>query len=963
MEQPKNFMRKNKNAILWAAVMLTGAFLSGNLPAQAPVVPNALWQPYYITPRATAQHLDLSGAWTLSHRDTCALNAAELKDQKDPFITTVPNSVHWSYYKAGKLPHPYAHINSSQYRWIEEKAWYYEKEVFLPAAAAGENILLCFDGIDYFSRIWLNDSLLGSHEGMFGGPVIDISKLARRGAANTITVEVLAGNWGNRATAIENLPRNQSGEFDYSKRKGFNPRASGRITKPWILTGGSGTEAFFSLGMWQGARIEIVPEIQLERPYLTTTSVSATAARLHLSLEVLAHTNSLKKALHPWRNAQIHHPDAKGVPYIPVAKKHSVLVQLNDGRKTVFEKEFPLNIMEGKNWLEQDLIIPRPKLWNPNGMGEAHLYNVTIALKEEGEITDRLAFDYGIRTIERVRSAGPRTADRWENWQFVINGKKLFVKGMNWTPVDVLLDLPEERYRWALEAARNMGVQLIRVWGGGLLETEHFYSICNELGIMVWQDFPIGNQDTPDYPQDIWEAQVVQSIFRLRNHPSLAVWCGGNEFNPYSFGNAASIGIIERNLDIFDPSRLFVRTTPDDGSMHAYPDMDPTWYNRSYQFEPWVSETGMHSMPEANLFYELVDAREFKGLGKMWEKDFYKDHREFIHHFTEYGAARVPRMLSRASHIDDLSDPTIETVTEASQVGAGEWYQIVSEKMQGNYPVTTGLMPWVFKRHWPVIAIQMMDWFGQAAAPYYFMKRTYAPTHAALDLERLLWAPGEEINWVGKISHAPGSPKSGSLAVTVYDDQFNQLAPARRKNLSLAAGPSVTEVALGSFRIPSDYRDRFVLVVAEFRGTAGELISRSVYHLRSLSMMEDPGFYEKYTKEPIPWTALEKGPWLKPAVGRTPTRLTAALVGNKEISADRSQLKVRIRNTGKVPSFMTKIAIRNTKRAFFASDNYFWLAPGETKEITVEVLWREPATKADARLVVESWNAPDEAVE
>ena len=86
-------------------------------------------------------------------------------------------------------------------------------------------------------------------------------------------------------------------------------------------------------------------------------------------------------------------------------------------------------------------------------------------------------------------------------------------------------------------------------------------------------------------------------------------------------------------------------------------------------------------------------------------------------------------MLSRASHIDDMKDPTIESVTEATQIGAGEFYQILAEKIQGNYPVTTGLMPWVFKRHWPVIAIQMMDWFGHAGAPYYFLKRTYEPTH------------------------------------------------------------------------------------------------------------------------------------------------------------------------------------------------------------------------------------------
>lgn len=115
--------------------------------------------------------------------------------------------------------------------------------------------------------------------------------------------------------------------------------------------------------------------------------------------------------------------------------------------------------------------------------------------------------------------------DRWNDWQFVVNGEKIFVKGMNWMPLDALSDLPYERYEWTLRAARDMGVQLIRIWGSGYLETEKFYDICDNYGIMVWQDFTIANSETPDWPQDVWEAQVCQNIFRLRNRPSLAVWC------------------------------------------------------------------------------------------------------------------------------------------------------------------------------------------------------------------------------------------------------------------------------------------------------------------------------------------------------------------------------------------------------------------------------------------------------
>lgn len=913
-----------------------------------------LWQPWYISPRTGAQHIDLNGTWELSYRDTTIAELKELANRKEPFQTTIPNSVHWSLYKAGKLPHPYYNKNSELYRWTDEKAWYYSRSFEVPASAKDNYIFLCFDGLDYFSKVWVNDSLVGVHEGMFGGPNVEIGRLVKFGATNKIIVELRAGDWRNKASDYDKLPRNASGERDYSQRTGYNPRVSGRIIKPWVISGGSGGEAFFSLGMWQGVRIEIVPKEHIERPYLVTKNIIGGNAQLHLSTEVFVNANSLQEQLHPWNNVQIRHPNEKGVSFIPVKDKLSVLVEFFSANKKKYSKEFLVKAFEGRNWLEEDITLPNPELWNPNGLGEPNLYQVKLSLKRNGQVIDKNEFTYGIRAIERVPGAGPRTGDRFENWQFIVNGKKIFVKGMNFTPHDILLETSEERYRWTLSAAKKMGVQLIRVWGGGLLETNTFYKLCNELGIMVWQDFPIGNQDTPEYPQDIWEAQVVQNICRLRNHPSLVVWCGGNEFNPYSYGNAASIGILERSLQTFDRTRLFVRTTPDQGSIHAYPDMDPTWYNRSYGKEAWISETGMHSMPEAGMFYETVNNKEFTGLGKMWDTAFATSHPDFIHHFTEYGPVRVPRMLSRASHIDDMNDPTIESITEATQIGAGEFYQILSEKVQGNYPITTGLMPWVFKRHWPVIAIQMMDWFGQTAAPYYFLKRTYEATHIAIDLPRLLWAPGEKIELNIKVTNSIINPGSGYKAsVTVFDDTFKQLYK-NEKQIIIGSGTSVNTVSAGSFTIPPGYKDRFIFLLAELHDANGKLISRSYYYPRCLVKMEDKSFHDQYVNEPIPWITLDKGPWLKPAVGKTSTSLSFEVMTNKRVSEEESEIKLKIKNTGEIPAFMTKVDVSGVKRAFYASDNYLWLQPGETKEIIMNILWREK--KDNAVLTVDAWN-------
>ena len=906
-----------------------------------------LWQPYRVTERSGGQHIELSGAgWSLGHADKPIKSLSELSGLKDVFQTTIPNSVHWSYFKAGKLPHPYYHKNSEKYTWLDEKAWYYRRSFKMPEKAAGNYVFLCFEGVDYFSKVWVNDSLVGVHEGMFGGPTIEISRFLK--ADNQIVVEVKAGNWENKASKPGELP----------VKKGYESRNTGKIIKPWVISGGTGGEAFFSVGMWQGVRLEMVPKVHLERPFLTTVKSSEKQADLHLSLELLANETSTNLILHPWKNTQLDHPDNFGQKFESVNGNYAVQLELLSAGKSVLKQNWKVDLTQGRNWLEKDIILPNPKLWNPTGLGKADSYEVKITLLQDNKTLDEINFKHGIRTIAFLPTAGPRTRDRWDNWQFVINGKKVFVKGMNFTPQDILLDLPYERYRWTLEAAKKMGVQLIRIWGGGLLETKHFYDICDELGIMVWQDFPLGNQDSPDFPQDVWEAQVVQNIVRLRNHPSLAIWCGGNEFNAYSFGNAMSIGILERNLKIFDPTRPFKRTTPDHGAIHVYPDMDPIWYNRSYAKAPWISETGMHSIPDASVFYETVDNKEFKGLGKMWDKGFAKDHPEFIHHFTEYGPGRVPRMLSRASHIVDVTDPTMDEISEASQVGAGEFYQVFSEKVQGNYPVTTGLMPWVFKRHWPVIAIQLMDWFGQANATYYFLKRTYEPTHVAVDIPRLLWKSGEQIDLPVKITHAlPNAINGAKLSVTVLDDAFKVLWK-NEKTASITSGTSVTSITTGKFDIPATYNDRFLLVLAELKDPSGKLISRSSYFPRVLSKMQDAAFYKEYTTTPIPWITLEKGPWLKPTMAAAPqTSLTLAVVDQQKTDTIRSKIKVKVTNTGKFPAFMTKIDITGVKRAIVADDNYFWLAAGESREMTMDVLWRESNTSSKPELTLNAWNS------
>lgn len=914
----------------------------------------SLAQPYYITPRTGNQHVDVMNDWELGYTDAALKTVTDLKTITNWIKVAEPTTVQIALTKAGKLPHPYYNLNAKEHAWVDKKVWYYRKQVQLnQSAVQGKYVFLCFDGLDYFAKIWLNGQLLGTHEGMFGGPAVEVSKLVKTGGANELVVEVRSANYGNWD------------KFDYRK--------PGRIIKSIDQAGGEGSKPFFALGMWRKVRFELVPPIHIERPFITTKTVSPTKAVLSFETEVFVRKHSLNYQLHPWTN-QILTRGALASQVVKAPETLQLAVTFSFEGKVALTKRIPLPLIEGRNWVSQEFTLDNrnggpPKLWMPVGLGQPNRYQVSVALVQDNAVLDKIRFEQGIRTIETVQSRGIRTDERWDKLQFVVNNQPLFVKGVNWMPADALLDLPPHKYRWLLGMAKDAGIQMIRAWGGGLIETDEFYDVCDSLGLMVWQDFPVWHQDTPDRPQEVWEAQVLQSIFRLRNRASLALYCGGNGFNPYSSGSVTTIGIVERNLKRFDPTRPFIPTTSDAGNVHTYPDLDPARFAHIYRHMPFLAEAGIHSVQDANSLKEIISTDEFSDLGTIYDKDFATTHPQIISHFAEYYPYRVPRMVSRASHITPVKSPTLESLSEASQIGAGEFYQVLSDGFQANYPTTTGMMPWVFNRPWPVFSgIMLVDGFNHPTASYYFLKRTYEPVHIALELPYLLWSPTEKMAIKTALIHNGTSiPKSAKVSVTIYADDYQPVWRQETALGSVGRGTGVRHDSLGTFTLPEQFRNRFFFVVAELTGSTGTVISRSVYWPRCLSVVEEPATRKLLRQEPATydqigesWIALPNGPWLKPTAAKVATTLIMEVLSNRATNANQSRLVVRVKNTGKVPSFMTQLDITGAKRAFYATDNFTWLAPGESKEIAIEILWR--GSKEVAALTLSAWNATGSSI-
>lgn len=906
-------------------------------------------QPHYIEKREGACHLSLVGQWQFGYTDDTAddINSVEYS-----YAANVPDSLFWNLYEAGVMPHPYEGLNSRRFHWVDEKVWYYRKKFRVDEALKGRSALLCFDGIAYYSRIWLNNILLGEHEGMFAGPYVSVAPLLNYGEDNELVVEVKACNYGKKET------------YD-----GWNEKGENREIVPWNTVHDRRTSNgdWIIMGLWRSVRLEFPGMIHLGRPYLVTERLEDGRALLRLETEIIE--PDLDELHAPYAIYEDHFQ--YNFAYTPGLREAyldvpcSVLVRLVEKKsgKCSFEEEYPVRLLDyagsirakeypESQYFEKEFYLEHPRLWWPHDMGEPFLYTVELVLKVDGEISDRLSFDFGVRTIELERTAGGKARSGWEKYQFVINKQKVFLKGVNWMPQDALYREEEREYEWSLKMVKNAGIHLVRIWsGGGTPESDAFYRTCDEMGIMVWQDHFIANTcHTEGWPQDILEDQESANLYRLRNHPSLAVHCGGNEFNSYSAGNAASLHVIRRTVEMLDPQRKFYDTTPLKGSAHIYNDMEPSWYRHLYKDLPFVAETGIHSLPNYKAMKRFLNEKECtEQIPDLTSEEFQQEFPEFLNHFTEYVPERVPRMLARASQITDLEHTNLAGIIEATQLASCEYYEILVQALRENYPVTSGVMPWVFRRTWPTAGIQLVDGTGEPVAPYYYLKNAYRNVEAHLALEQVSFAPGETVKIPVRLCNEYHLPLDEySVKVRAWSPQMSLLW---EKTIN---GPDTdgTEFIL---EIAHSWEDKFFFLTIDLF-EEGKLMARQAYWPKCLSVLKDPQTLKTYRTRVQENFRLKNGPWLKDQVKSCENTELQVEILKVERKRQRAEAKILVQNTGKAPAFPVSLQVTDPGTRALAQDNWFWLDAGETRTLRLEIDSPEEIPGI-LHLCVSAWNS------
>lgn len=909
--------------------------------------------PFYIEKRTGNNHISLDGIWDFNHIPT---PAEEISQITYPHKATIPAATYWNINEAGVLPNPYEGTNSKLYRNLDTDVWYYRKKFTVERTInpETENAYLVFDGIGYYSKIWLNGEYLGNHEGMFGGPVCDVAEILKCGE-NELTVELKAYNYG--------LPE----EKRFYGINGNHLIDSTAII-PWNVAKDASTSNgdFNTFGIWRSVRIEIMPKKHLARPYLYTKSVNGNNAvmgfELNIATEKIRELSVLMSAGEKY-DYTFAYPN--GLSGITSGEKVNIKIKIFDEAATVYEnaEDFELYDYQKSGFtLEgQDLQIYRKNIelkniqpWYPNGLGEAKLYNVAIELRFNGELLDSLDFKTGIRIIEQHESAGRKYRQRWDNYHFSVNGKKIFLKGMNWMPIDFLYKANRDDYRWTLEQVQNEGVQLLRVWsGGGMPEDDCFYEICDELGIMVWQDSFLANHNSPLWNGETLENQVCWYLYRIRNHPSLAVHCGGNEHRAYHTECNAAMYIVQRNVEDLDFSRKFYRVSPDRGSMHSYRDWEPVWYRKQFGDLPFMAECGIHCFPNAKSLRQQIKASEYSApLNNIMSESFRSEFPELLNHFTEYQPDRIPRMLSRASHVANIKGINLENLCEATQLAAYEFYQIMCQSFREAYPHCVGLMPWVFKRSWTTVAIQMVDGLGETVAPYYAVKNSYAPILCFAALRELDYAPEETVNLPVKVINESCEEISATVTLDILAPDFKKVHSQSAKCV-IGADTYITQAFCADFAIPKEWKDKDFFAVTKLTSN-NKVISQCFYPLKCLSVMSDKKFRDEWREKPHENMFLENGPFIKEQIASAEKSQLCAEVIKTVKHENRVTVQVRIKCQN-MPAYPVKLEIGQDKTVSYLSDNWFFMDAGEEKTVTVET--RNLGNSEKLTLCITAWNS------
>ena len=690
-----------------------------------------------------ATSVPLNGKWRLDYFPQPDDGAVRALPVEVPFRTveaTVPGNCELDLVNAGVLPSPEIGLNVLKLRPYEGYQWLYTKTFAKPPFAAGQRVMLVFEGIDTLADVFLNGQKIGETANMLIPYAFNVTKLLKDGE-NTVQVLI-------RSVMCE-AQHQTLGELGWSMGDALAD------AEPFRKAGHMGgwdifPRAFVS-GLWRDVSIEVQDPVRIDQTAWIVKSLQVAGKRANLQV-----TCRVQAPFRCIGNAQIRYA-------------------ISCGGKTLSERTCRLDTYHN---IVSDWDVRGFEPWWPKGMGKPALYDAAIEIvDDDGALLARHSEKIGFRTIELVRDDvyGP---DRPGQFLFRVNGEPCYIRGSNWVPLDAFHGRDGRFMQSTLEMFDDLNCNMVRVWGGGVYEPDAFFDFCDAHGIMVWQDFMTGCSVFPqgDAYAKATEEEVRTIVLKYRNRASLALWSGNNE-NDCAFRwklgrrlgrdpnkDRNSRMTIPNVLYEFDVTRPYLPSSPyespDVVAGKAKPSEMHLWGARAYYKTPFytnspcwfASEMGYHGMPNRALIERIMTkgcVYPWKGTPARFEKDHLKlEWNDEWQLKASNPLLRRDNSLSRRNNLMTNQirimfggvDTDLDTFIAQSQFVQAEAMKTFCELFRSRkFTRFNGLIWWNVRDGWPQLSDAVVDYYGGKKRAYYALRDAQRDVLALLLDDHSAW--------------------------------------------------------------------------------------------------------------------------------------------------------------------------------------------------------------------------------
>jgi len=625
--------------------------------------------------------------------------------------TTVPGDAYLALEQAGVVPPLMKGTNVwGMFRW-EQYEWKYSRTFDAPQARPGERLQLRFDGVDTRATYFLNGEKLGTSANMHVPVRFDVTdRVKAKGNELAVMIDSPLG--------CDLLPvpgRTREGGTDVEG-----------VRKAMHMFGWDIMPRVVSSGLWRGVSLDVLPAERFGDVHWMTFEADPArrTARLRVDCQILAPRRHLHKA--------------------------TLRLSLSRNGKTAWRKEHVVRFYQTVD----NATVADADLWWPRGSGEPALYDaVAEFVAEDGTVFARDVRKVGLRTVKLERADWHSEKDPG-TFRFLVNGEPVFMHGCDWSPLDALHSRDGQHLLKACELLKDLNCNMVRMWGGGVYEPEAFFEYCDANGILVWQDFAMGNVNPPqddDFAKEIYR-EAKSLVLRLRSHPSLAIWCANNEvdraiggamapFAPDPNAERVSREILPRVLREFDPLRPYLPSSPywspEVVAGKAKLSQDHIWswkFGRDAAFTAstvtFVSEMGRHGCPNLESLEKMMSP----GCVYPWPDPANPDHfnvewnckctRAYPDYPEWSGDGRNAALVRACRNYYGTVPTNLTEFVAASQfVQANElktWIELYRSRKGRMW----GVLWWNLRDGWPIISDGIVDWYFGKKRAYYAIRES-----------------------------------------------------------------------------------------------------------------------------------------------------------------------------------------------------------------------------------------------